>query len=100
MKEIKPKQWYRSGNTFYRYNQDENGILPHYMNIADIPQELVDCDDLICTESAPYPRFVFDRIKKKCVVGFNYDVDIKDITKIYTKDDRGNYIEQYSLPIK
>ena len=99
---IKPEQWIR---TDYGIIMSYDTILENYtigeflalhqnFTVKDTSRELVDCDDLICTVSTPYPRFVFDKVEGKCVMGFNYDVDVKDITDIYIKCEVGNYILQ------
>lgn len=108
MVKIKEKQWFIRGNSGDYLQADKiegkhetvffGDKFCEFFEIiraADTPQGLVDCGDLICTASTPYPRFVFDRIGKKCVIGFNYDINIKDITKIYTLDSNNNYIKRY-----
>ena len=115
MNNIKPKQWIRrEDNTFSIPSQDflnrlnregifENGYL-HFraeiIKVADTPQELIDINtDLICGVNENKPVSI-DIKHDNCFQYGNSYIDFNSITKIYTPNSRGDYIKQYSLPIK
>ena len=52
--------------------------------VANTPQELIECGDIVFTELNPFPRFVFDVIKNDIIFGFNDKTISNKITKILT----------------
>ena len=65
------------------------------IKVANTPQELVECGDLVETKYKPFPRYVFD-VSKNFVEFGKLDFITKEyITKILTPNSNGGYDLQW-----
>ena len=98
---IKVGQWFRSGDTLYHYNEDESGILPNYMIIANTPQELIQVGDLVETDI--YPLLPVTEVLNDLHINCYCEKFIRvkdgcDIIKIYTpNEDKSVYTLQWEI---
>ena len=106
MQTITAEQYFRSDNMIYKYDENEDGLLPNYMTIANTPLELIQIEDLVeLFNFATKKRFKVEitgfRTHHISTHHLEYDLHMFTITKIYTPNkDKSQYTLQYSKEAK